>query len=105
MSIDNETSTVTGTLSSLNPLKVTTGTMHTRIWFELGDVKSWYAIMKEARSCFGKNWRGQPKVKRKLERNRWTHNKQKVWFDVPDANFATWVAVKHAVTVCKIDGK
>jgi hypothetical protein len=83
---------------SLDSLKVTPLSMH-RIIFMLSDTKAWYAIMKEARALYGKNWRGQPHAKRKLERIRWTKNNVPVWFEVPDPTFASWCAVKLAVEV------
>jgi hypothetical protein len=73
--------------------------MH-RITFEIGNVDTWYKIMAEARSQFGKGWRGQPKVKRKLESWRPAGAAPiRVWFEVPDPSFATWVAVKLGVPV------
>jgi hypothetical protein len=81
---------------SLDSLKVTPLIMH-RVTFQIANTKIWYAIMKEARILYGKNWRGQPHVKRKLERNKWQNRMVPVWFEVPDPAFATWVAVKHAV--------
>lgn len=81
---------------SLDSLKVTPLSMH-RITFMIQDTKQWYAIMKEARTLYGRSWRGQPHVKRKLERNRWNHNITPVWFEVPDLSFASWCAVKLAV--------
>jgi hypothetical protein len=81
---------------SLDSLKVTPLVMH-RVMFQIANTTQWYAIMKEARTLYGKNWRGQPHVKRRLERNRWNHGLVPVWFEVPDPAFATWVAVKHAV--------
>ena len=80
---------------SLDSLRETPAVMH-RIYFEVAGTQPWYAIMKEARSLFGKNWRCQGHVKRKLERN-WHKTPQRVWFDVPDPTFGTWVAIKHAV--------
>jgi hypothetical protein len=66
-----------------------------RIVFEINDTTTWYAVMQEARSMFGKNWRCQGNVRRKLE---WGSNKSvQVWFEVPDPQFATWVSLKLAV--------
>jgi hypothetical protein len=88
---------------SLGSLKETPLVMH-RIHFELVDTKAWYKIMQEARTMFGKNWKCQPRVKRKFERN-WGRTPQRVWFDVPDPAFGTWVAIKHAVTVASTPNK
>ena len=81
---------------SLDSLKVTPLPMH-RITFMITDTKKWYDVMREARALYGKNWRGQPHVKRKLERNRWMKQVIPVWFEVPDLAFASWCAVKLAV--------
>jgi hypothetical protein len=81
---------------SLDSLKITPLPMH-RITFALINTDQWYAVMKEARTLYGKNWRAQPHVKRRLDRNRWTQKPERVWFDVPDTNFASWCAVKLAV--------
>jgi hypothetical protein len=82
--------------------------MH-RIWFQLHSTKEWYAVMNEARAMFGKNWRTQSRVKRRLEHNNlWGLNAAQtvsVWFEVPDQTFATWVAVKHAVISLPLPGK
>lgn len=81
---------------SLDSLKVTPLSMH-RIIFMIKDAPQWYAVMKEARALYGKNWRAQPHTKRRLERNRWMQKDERVWFDVPDPSFASWCAVKLAV--------
>jgi len=47
-------------------------------------------------------WRGQPRVRRKLE-NNWNRKSVRVWFDVPDPNFATWISVKHSV-IARVEG-
>ena len=80
---------------SLDSLKITPLVMH-RIYFELSDVEVWYAIMAECRALYGKDWRTQSHVRRKLS-NPWASKAQRVWFEVPDVAFATWIAVKHAV--------
>ena len=81
---------------SIDSLKVTPLSMH-RITFMIKDTEQWYKIMKEARALYGKNWRSQPHAKRRLDRNRWMHKEERVWFDVPDSSFASWCAVKLAV--------
>ncbi len=92
---------------SLDSLEITPLVMH-RIWFRLHTTKEWYAVMKEARVMFGKNWRTQSRVKRRLEHTSlWGISLQPVpvWFEVPDQTFATWVAVKHAVIAIPSPGK
>lgn len=81
---------------SIDSLKITPLPMH-RITFLVKNTDQWYSLMKEARSLYGKNWRSQPHVKRRLERNRWMQKNDHVWFDVPDPSFASWCAVKLAV--------
>jgi hypothetical protein len=100
MSVNIETSASNSTLQSLDPLKVTTDAMHLcRIVVELESAKQWYSIIREAQRVFGHgNWSGQSRIKRKLE-NNWERKKINVWFDVPDASFASWISVKLAVRV------
>ena len=69
--------------------------MH-RVVFEISNIDTWYAIMREARTMFGQNWRCQSHVKRKLMRN-WANCSERVWFEVPDPQFGTWCALKLAV--------
>ena len=91
---------------SLDSLKLVTPLGMHRITFEIGNVQTWYKVMAEARAQFGKNWRGQPKVKRKLESWRPAGSPPvKVWFEVPDSTFATWCAVKLGVVVAEIANK
>ena len=91
---------------SLDSLKLVTPLGMHRITFEIGNVQTWYKVMAEARAQFGKNWRGQPKVKRRLESWRPAGSPPlKVWFEVPDSTFATWCAVKLGVVVAGIANK
>jgi len=91
---------------SLDSLKIVTPLGMHRITFEIDRVETWYKIMAEARAQFGKNWRGQPKAKRKLESWRPQGSPSvRVWFDVPDPSFATWVAVKLGVPVAGASNK
>jgi hypothetical protein len=72
---------------------------------ELQDTKQWYAIIKEANRCFGLgNWYGQPKIKRRLDRNVWTKTMvgTRVWFDVPEREFASWIGVKFGIKVISV---
>ena len=94
-------------LPSLDSLKTTALPMH-KLYFELSTVEQWYAIMREARAQFGKNWNGQRHVKRRLEHaSLWTigNCSERVWFEVPDPKFGTWVAIKHAVRQVEPTGK
>ena len=86
-------------LQSLDSLKTTALSMH-KLYFELSTVEQWYTIMREARAQFGKNWRSQSHVKRRLEHAslwRLGDHAERVWFEVPDPKFGTWIAIKHAV--------
>jgi len=92
---------------SLDSLETTPLTMH-KLYFELSSVDTWYAIMREARAQFGKNWRSQGHVKRRLEHaSLWKLDppSERVWFEVPDPAFGTWVAIKHAVRQVQPPGK
>ena len=105
MSVEIETAALSMS-ESLNSLKVTPLPMH-RIYMEIGTVDVWYKIVREANSMFGRNWRGQSRVKRRLSTPAWlgTAGSHKVWFDVPDEKFGTWVAIKYAVTLVPPPGK
>jgi len=89
---------------SLGSLKTTPLPMH-RITFSLKGTDQWYAIMKEARALYGKDWRSQPHAKRRLDRFRWNGQNERVWFDVPDPAFASWCAVKLAVEATVVANK
>ena len=79
--------------------------MH-RVYLEIPNVKVWYKVMHEARGLYGKNWRGQSRVRRRLQPDLWgIQNPVCVWFDVPDENFGTWVAIKCGVTSVSKPGK
>ena len=94
-------------LPSLDSLKITALPMH-KLYFELSTVEQWYAIMREARAQFGKNWRSQAHVKRRLEHaSLWRMGgcTERVWFEVPDPKFGTWIAIKHAVRQVQPTGK
>jgi hypothetical protein len=97
MSVNVETSCdAVATSAPLDSFDRTTGTMH-RVVFELREVDTWYAIMREARMMFGKNWRCQSHVKRRLIRVWAMTGAEQVWFEVPDPQFGTWCALKLAV--------
>jgi hypothetical protein len=100
MSVETEAS-ASSMSASINLLESTPLVMH-RIWFDLRDTDTWYAIMKEATSLYGRNgWKGQPRVRRRLEKFAWERNRPEnyVWFEVPDPSFATWISVKYSVQV------
>lgn len=107
MSVNIETTASDSTLQSLDPLKVTTNAMHLfRVVVELDSTEQWYSIIREAQQLFGPGaWDGQPRVKRKLERSKWNATKVRVWFDVPDATFGSWIGVKLAVRVVSVTNK
>lgn len=89
---------------SLDPLKETTQELH-RIYFMISRPEQWYAIMKECRQTFGKNWRCQSKVLRKLAQPKRfgyypVHPAIKaVWFEIPNLAVATWIALKLGIEV------
>ena len=89
---------------SLDPLKETTQELH-RFYFMIRSADQWYAIMKECRQHFGKNWHCQSKVLRKLKDVKrfgyypMTPPARPIWFDIPNAAIATWIAVKLGVEV------
>jgi hypothetical protein len=107
MSVNVETSCDSvATSAPLNSFNGTAGTLH-RIYFCVDTLPTWYAIMREARQQFGRNWRCQPKVKRRLERLAWAAEDrgQWIWFEVPDLSFVTWASVKLGVKSSLRTGK
>ena len=105
MSINIETSALSMS-ESLNSLKQTPSPMH-RVFMKIDSVELWYKIIREANSLYGRNWRGQSGAKRRLNHNIWLDSKkqERVWFDVPDEKFGTWVAIKCGVTIIGPPGK
>ena len=81
---------------SLDPLRTTTPDLH-RFYVSLTTTEQWYAVMQECRAWFGTDWRTQPKIRRRLERN--FDNAVEAWFEVPDSQWSTWIATKLAVQV------
>lgn len=93
--ISTEISNIMST--SLDPLRTTAPDLH-RFCVYVCTTKQWYDIMAEARAWFGKNWKCQGKVRRKLE-NICHGSSLPVWFDVPDPRWSTWVSTKLGVRV------
>lgn len=98
MSVKIEASTLSMP-ESLDSLKITPSAVHLhRVFVELANTDQWYKVIREANTLYGAhNWRGQPRARRRLERERWSGKSTLIWFDVPDPAFATWVSVKHSV--------
>lgn len=91
---------------SLGPLKEATTLIMHRIIFAVPNIETWYKIMNEARQQFGKDWRCQPRVRRKFTSWRPRNaDPVKIWFDVPDSSFSTWCAVKLGVVVVENTNK
>lgn len=77
-----------------------------RIYVSITTQEQWYSVMRECREWFGKNWRTQPRVKRKLTESLKSGRSRSgvyVWFEVPDLRFATWVSVKMSLQVAGED--
>jgi hypothetical protein len=76
-----------------------------RIYLIINTELQWYAAMREARAWFGNNWKSQGKVRKKLSLCRPAlGNSIKIWFDVPDLRWSTWIATKLAIQV-SLDSK
>jgi hypothetical protein len=67
----------------------------------------WYEVMRECRRCFGQNWCGQAKVRKKLRGHElgYSEDPVKVWFEVPDPQFVTWIGIKTGCAVAVIPNK
>lgn len=81
-----------------DPLKLTAQDLQ-RFWFSISTEQQWYAVMRECRVWFGKNWRCMSKVRRKLAGRLRALGPVSVWFEVPDPRFATWISVKYSLEV------
>jgi len=80
--------------------------MH-RILVSLNTRDEWYSVVREANAWFGRNWRGQRRVRRQLRdkiSNIWQTEPKKVWFEVPDIKFASWITVKYTLPVDIVKG-
>jgi len=66
-----------------------------KIWFDVYDRNHWYDIIRECKKWFGKEWRGQRGVRRKLDMFHTFHLPVRVWFLVPDPAFKTWIDLKY----------
>lgn len=53
----------------------------------------WYGIIRDLNQLFGKDWRGQQRVKRKFYRNTMP---LRVWFEVPDEKVASFLQLKYS---------
>jgi hypothetical protein len=53
----------------------------------------WYNIIRDLNQLFGKNWRGQQRVKRKFDRSTMP---LRVWFEVPDEKTASFLQLKYS---------
>lgn len=81
---------------SLDPLRTTTPDLH-RFYVNLRITDQWYTVMQECCVWFGTDWRTQPKIRRRLERN--FDNAVEAWFEVPNPEWSTWIATKLALQV------
>lgn len=86
--------------TSIDLLKTTPQDLH-RFWFSVADRETWYTVINECNQWFGKNWKSQRKVLRKLPSRHpnFTSVPTEVWFDIPDERFATWISVKYSIRV------
>jgi hypothetical protein len=87
-----------------DPLRTTAPELH-RFYVRLTNDRQWYAVMSECRAWFGKNWRCQNKIRKKLRSGRAigprTGHVIKItaWFEVPDLGVCTWIATKHSLEI------
>ena len=76
--------------------------------FSIQTRKEWYDVVREANTWFGPgNWRGQRRVKRQLREHvnpLWPVEPKKIWFEVPDVKFASWIMVKYSLPAEIIKG-
>ena len=70
-----------------------------RYYVKIANVDDWYAVMQECRHLYGKNWRAQKNVKKKLIKPPYKH--RMIWFEVPDEAFFSWIALKFGHEIQK----
>lgn len=76
-----------------------------RILVTLETREQWYIVVREANTWFGAGkWRGQRRVKRKLQSQVGRfgiicQQPQKIWFEIPDIQFASWLTLKYTLPV------
>jgi hypothetical protein len=76
-----------------------------RILVTIANREQWYVVVREANTWFGAgNWRGQRRVKRKLQPQAgrfgiFLQQPQKIWFEIPDIQFASWLTLKYTLPV------
>ena len=77
----------------------------TKFRIDIAQESQWYEVMRECRRCFGQNWRGQPKVRKKFRYASVAAGPVSVWFEVPDAEFVSWIGLKTGCAVTVIPNK
>ena len=75
-----------------------------RILVTIETREQWYVVVREANTWFGAGkWRGQRRVKRKLQQagrfGIFLQPPQKIWFEIPDIQFASWLTLKYTLPV------
>ena len=68
-----------------------------RVIVLVNNEREWYKLMAECRTWFGQNWQGQSHVRKKFR--KFISEPLEIWFDVPDPNWSTWIAVKLGTRV------
>ena len=80
----------------------------TKFIIDLDRESQWYQVMAECRRCFGRQWRGQPRVRRKFRYRPLAITAPppvQVWFEVPDPEFMTWIGIKTGCAVSPVPNK
>ena len=68
-----------------------------RVFVTVNTERQWYNLMHECRVWFGQDWRSQPHVRKKFK--KFGNTPVEVWFEVPNINWCSWVAVKLGTQV------
>jgi hypothetical protein len=77
----------------------------TKFTIDIEQEYQWYDVMRECRRCFGQNWRGQSKIRKKFRHASVADGPVRVWFEVPDAEFVSWIGLKTGCAVTVIPNK
>ena len=67
--------------------------MH-KVYFEIRYIDQWSEIIKELKSWFGTEWKGQRGVRKRFQKTSWSFESHQIWFLIPDLAFKTYMELK-----------
>ena len=69
--------------------------MH-KLWFTVHNQDEWYHLIRELKTWFGNDWRGQRGIKKKFQNHAGflVFREMRVWFLIPNPAFKTFIDLK-----------